>query len=91
MLNIIWAIIAGLIIGLLAKLIIPGRQAIPLWLTIVLGIVGGLVGNWLASVIGVRHTAGIDWIRHLLQIAAAAVLIAIIAPMWARRGVRRGP
>jgi uncharacterized membrane protein YeaQ/YmgE (transglycosylase-associated protein family) len=30
MLNIIWAIIAGLIIGLLAKLVVPGRQAIPL-------------------------------------------------------------
>jgi len=90
MLNILWAIIAGLVIGLIAKLIVPGRQAIPLWLTIILGIVGGLVGNWLASVIGVRHTVGIDWIRHFLQIAAAAVLIAVIAPMWARRGVRRG-
>ena len=42
MLNIIWAIIAGLVIGLLAKLIVPGRQAIPLWLTVLLGIVGGL-------------------------------------------------
>ena len=91
MLNIIWAIIAGLIIGLLAKLFIPGRQAIPIWLTIILGIVGGLIGNWLASLIGVRHTSGIDWIRHILQVAAAAVLIAIIAPIWMRRGARRAP
>lgn len=91
MLNIIWAIIAGLIIGLLAKLVVPGRQAIPLWLTIILGIVGGLVGNWLASAIGVRHTSGIDWIRHLLQLGVAAVLIAIVAPVWMRRGARRGP
>ena len=91
MLNIIWAIIAGLIIGLLAKLVVPGRQAIPLWLTIVLGIVGGLVGNWLATLLGVRHTGGIDWIRHPLQIGVAAVLIAIVAPMWMRRGARRGP
>ena len=90
MLNIIWAIIAGLVIGLLAKLIIPGRQTIPLWLTILLGIVGGLVGNWLASVFGVRDTAGIDWIRHFLQIGAAAVLIAIVSPMRTGRGARRG-
>ncbi len=90
MLNIIWAIIAGLVIGLLAKLFVPGRQTIPLWLTIVLGIVGGLVGNWLASVLGVRHTAGIDWIRHILQIGVAAVLIALVAPRWPRRGARRG-
>lgn len=88
MLTIIWAIIAGLVIGLLAKLFVPGRQSIPLWLTIVLGIIGGLVGNWLASVIGVRHTSGIDWIRHLMQIGVAAVLIAIVAPMWGDRSNR---
>ena len=85
MLNIIWAIIAGLIIGLLAKLFIPGRQAIPLWLTIILGIIGGLIGNWLASVLGVRHTFGIDWIRHSLQVAAAVVLLGLVAPAWSRR------
>jgi uncharacterized membrane protein YeaQ/YmgE (transglycosylase-associated protein family) len=90
MLNIIWAIIAGLIIGLLAKWVVPGRQAIPLWLTIALGIVGALIGNWLAAVFGVRFTGGIDWIRHILQVGAAAVLIAIVAPVWMRRGAARG-
>jgi uncharacterized membrane protein YeaQ/YmgE (transglycosylase-associated protein family) len=58
MLNIIWAIIAGLIIGLLAKLVVPGRQAIPLWLTIVLGIAGALIGNWLAACSGSASPAG---------------------------------
>ena len=82
----VWAIIAGLIIGLLAKLVLPGRQPIPLWLTIILGIVGGLVGNVVASGLGVGDTSGIDWIRHILQIAAAALLIGVVAPMWGRRG-----
>ena len=90
MVNIIWAIIAGLIIGLLAKLVVPGWQNIPIWLTILLGIVGALIGNWLAALFGVRFTGGIDWIRHLLQIAAAAVLIAIVAPVWMRRSAGRG-
>jgi uncharacterized membrane protein YeaQ/YmgE (transglycosylase-associated protein family) len=90
MLNILWAIIAGLIIGLIAKAIVPGRRNIPLWLTIVLGIVGALIGNWLAAVFGVRFTGGIDWIRHILQVGAAAVLIAVVAPMWMRRGAGRG-
>jgi uncharacterized membrane protein YeaQ/YmgE (transglycosylase-associated protein family) len=90
MLNILWAIIAGLIIGLIAKAIVPGRQNIPLWLTIVLGIVGALIGNWLAALFGVRFTGGIDWIRHILQVGAAAVLIAVVAPMWMRRGAGRG-
>jgi uncharacterized membrane protein YeaQ/YmgE (transglycosylase-associated protein family) len=65
-----WAIITGLIIGLLAKLVVPGRQAIPVWLTILLGIVGALIGNWLATLLGVRVTGGIDWIRHIPQIGA---------------------
>lgn len=82
--SIVWAIIAGLVIGLLAKLVVPGRQHIPIWLTILLGIVGGLVGNALASALGVGATNGIDWIRHILQVAVAAVLIAVIAPMWGR-------
>ncbi|MGW0561603.1 GlsB/YeaQ/YmgE family stress response membrane protein [Streptomyces sp. NPDC003016] len=81
----LWAIIAGLIIGLLAKLVLPGRQPIPLWLTIVLGIVGALVGNVLASAFGVRDTGGIDWIRHIFQIGVAAVLVAFVTPLWARR------
>ena len=83
--SIIWAIIAGTIIGLLAKLVLSGKQDIPLWLTIILGIVGGVAGNFVASAIGVRDTRGVDWIRHALQIGAAAVLIALVTPMWSKR------
>ncbi|WP_031084421.1 GlsB/YeaQ/YmgE family stress response membrane protein [Streptomyces sp. NRRL WC-3549] len=81
----LWAIIAGLIIGVLAKLVVPGRQPIPLWLTTLLGIVGALVGNAIASGVGVRDTGGIDWLRHIFQIGVAAVLIAFVTPVWARR------
>jgi uncharacterized membrane protein YeaQ/YmgE (transglycosylase-associated protein family) len=81
----IWAIIAGLIIGLIARAILPGRQDIPIWLTIVLGVVGALIGNAIATGLGVEDTGGFDWIRHIAQIAAAAVLIGIVAPLWAKR------
>ncbi|MFE6775862.1 GlsB/YeaQ/YmgE family stress response membrane protein [Streptomyces sp. NPDC057702] len=81
----LWAIIAGLVIGLLAKLVLPGRQPIPLWLTVILGIVGGLAGNGLASAFGVRDTNGVDWIRHFFQIGVAAVLISALTPLWLRR------
>ena len=84
----IWAIIAGLIIGLIARAVLPGRQNIPLWLTIVLGVLGAVVGNAIASAVGVRDTDGIDWIRHIIQIAAAAVLIGVVAPLWAKRSHR---
>ncbi|MFJ7151498.1 GlsB/YeaQ/YmgE family stress response membrane protein [Streptomyces sp. NPDC100445] len=81
----LWAIIAGLIIGLLAKLVLPGRQPIPLWLTVIMGIIGGVVGNLLASAFGVGATNGIDWIRHIFQVGVAALLIAFVTPLWARR------
>ncbi|MFF8035456.1 MULTISPECIES: GlsB/YeaQ/YmgE family stress response membrane protein [unclassified Streptomyces] len=81
----LWAIIAGLVIGLLAKLVLPGRQPIPLWMTVLLGILGAVVGNALASAFGVRDTGGIDWIRHVFQIGIAAVLIAFVTPLWTRR------
>ncbi|MFJ6215839.1 GlsB/YeaQ/YmgE family stress response membrane protein [Streptomyces sp. NPDC092296] len=83
----VWAIVAGLIIGVIARLILPGRQPIPIWLTILLGIVGGLIGNVIASALGVRVTGGFDWIRHILQVVVAAVLISLVAPAWGRRRV----
>nr|WP_269328796.1 GlsB/YeaQ/YmgE family stress response membrane protein [Kineosporia babensis] len=67
----------------------PGKQHIPLWLTIALGVLGAVIGNALAGAFGVEDTRGIDWIRHILQIGAAAVLIAVIEPMWSRRSVNR--
>jgi uncharacterized membrane protein YeaQ/YmgE (transglycosylase-associated protein family) len=84
----IWAIIAGLIIGLIAKAVLPGKQDIPIWLTILLGVGGAIIGNVIASVLGVDDTNGIDWIRHIVQIAAAAVLITVVAPLWAGRSSR---
>lgn len=83
--HILWAIIAGLVIGVIARALLRGRQDIPIWLTIVLGIIGGLIGDAIAGGLGVGQTSGIDWIRHILQIAAAMVLIGVVAPFWSRR------
>ncbi|CAI7980748.1 MULTISPECIES: GlsB/YeaQ/YmgE family stress response membrane protein [Parafrankia] len=88
MFQIVWIVLAGLVIGLLARLIMRGRQDIPIWLTVVVGIVGALVGNVIASAIGVRNTSGIDWIRHILQVGVAVALVALVAPLWANRHQR---
>jgi uncharacterized membrane protein YeaQ/YmgE (transglycosylase-associated protein family) len=82
---ILWAVIAGLIIGLLARLVLPGRQPIPLWATVLIGIIGGVIGNGLAGAFGVADTSGIDWIRHGFQVGCAAVLIAVVSPLWTGR------
>jgi len=87
--DIIWILIIGTVIGLLARLVVPGRQPIPMWLTVLIGIVGALVGNWLASLLGVRSTAGVDWIRHILQVGvAAAGVAATVGVLGSRRSTR---
>jgi uncharacterized membrane protein YeaQ/YmgE (transglycosylase-associated protein family) len=75
----ITAIIVGLIIGALGRLVVPGKQNIPIWLTMLIGVVAAIVGTLLASVIGVAETRGIDWIELALQVALAAVGVAIVA------------
>ncbi|MFF3664016.1 GlsB/YeaQ/YmgE family stress response membrane protein [Microtetraspora malaysiensis] len=70
---ILGAIIIGIIIGALARLILPGRQNISIGLTIIVGVVAALIGSLIASVLGVADTRGIDWVEHLIQLLLAIV------------------
>ncbi len=79
----LWAIIVGLVLGLIAKLIIPGKQALPLWLTVICGMGGSVLGNAVSTWIGVNNTKGFDWTRHVLQLIGAVVLVAIGDRIWA--------
>lgn len=82
--GIITTVVVGLILGVVGRLLAPGEQKIPLWLTIVVGIVAAFIGNWLAGIIGVRHTSGIDWIRHAFQVGAAVVGVIAATAVYAR-------
>jgi uncharacterized membrane protein YeaQ/YmgE (transglycosylase-associated protein family) len=78
--EIIGVIIAGIVVGLLGKWVAPGsRDNTPLWLTVVCGVGGVLIGYYLAAALGVAATAGIDWIRWIISILVAAVLVMIAA------------
>ncbi|MFF9811531.1 GlsB/YeaQ/YmgE family stress response membrane protein [Streptomyces coeruleorubidus] len=86
----LWAIILGLVLGLLAKAIIPGKQHVPLWLTVILGMIGAIAGNAIARAAGVDATAGIDWWRHVFQLVMAVILVGLGDRAWtAARGSRR--
>ena len=87
--GIIAAIVIGAIIGVLGRLVVPGRQNIPIWLTIVIGIVAAFIGTAIARLFGVADTRGIDWIEIILQVVVAAIGVAVVAGVWGRRGVRR--
>jgi uncharacterized membrane protein YeaQ/YmgE (transglycosylase-associated protein family) len=83
--EIIGVIIAGIIVGLLGKFIAPGtRDNTPLWLTILCGIGGVLIGYYIAGALGVAQTAGVDWIRWIISILVAAVLVVIAASLTGR-------
>lgn len=87
--GIISAIVVGLIIGALGRLVVPGKQKIPIWLTIVVGIVAAFIGSAIARGIGYANTPGIDWLEILTQVGLAAVGVALIGGGYGR-GRRRG-
>jgi uncharacterized membrane protein YeaQ/YmgE (transglycosylase-associated protein family) len=85
--GIITAIIIGAIIGALGRLVVPGRQAIPIWLTIVVGIVAAFIGTAIARAVGIpTSTSGIDWLELLVQVIVAAIGVVLAANLYARRG-----
>jgi uncharacterized membrane protein YeaQ/YmgE (transglycosylase-associated protein family) len=87
--GIITALIVGLIIGALGRLVVPGKQNIPIWLTMVIGIVAALLGTVIARAFGVDQTNGIDWTELLFQVVLAALGVALVVGIGGRRGVTR--
>jgi len=78
---ILWLIITGLIVGAIARLVVPGRNPIGILMTILLGIVGALAGGFIAHAIGAGAL-----IQFILAVVVAAVLVAL---MTGARGGRR--
>lgn len=85
--GIIAALVIGLIIGALGRLVIPGKQNIPIWLTLVIGVVAAFLGTLVAGALGVAETPGIDWIEIALQVGLAAAGVALVAGTRGRRRV----
>jgi uncharacterized membrane protein YeaQ/YmgE (transglycosylase-associated protein family) len=86
--TIISAVVVGLIIGALARLIMPGKQNIGVIMTILLGVPGSLIGSWACyNLFGYQNEGG-GWavIPFLVGIVVAAILIAIYVAVTGRRG-----
>lgn len=86
--EILGLIVFGAVIGALARFFMKGNQNIGMVWTIILGALGALVGYWLAGLLGVGDTRGIDWIRWIISILCAMVFIGIY--IGATRGRTRG-
>jgi uncharacterized membrane protein YeaQ/YmgE (transglycosylase-associated protein family) len=84
--GIITAILVGIVIGVLGRLLLPGKQPIGMLLTILVGIVAAFVGTFLARALGIpTATNGIDWLELLVQVVVAAVGVAIVASLTSKR------
>ncbi|MER5800949.1 MULTISPECIES: GlsB/YeaQ/YmgE family stress response membrane protein [Streptomyces] len=83
--GIISAILIGIIIGVLGRLVVPGRQRIGILWTILVGIVAAFIGSGIAAAFGVANTKGVDWIEWIIQVGLAAVGVAALDRVKARR------
>jgi uncharacterized membrane protein YeaQ/YmgE (transglycosylase-associated protein family) len=87
----LWALVSvgfvGVIIGGLARLVLPGRQNIGLLATVLLGWIGSIIGGFIGY--HVIHTGSV--LTVLLEIGVAALLVAIYGGSQSRSGSRRNP
>lgn len=83
--EIVGVIVAGIVIGLLGKLVAPGdKDNIPLWLTVLCGIGGVVLGWYVYAAFGGDGSSGVDWVRWIVAIAVAAVLVVIASTLTSR-------
>jgi uncharacterized membrane protein YeaQ/YmgE (transglycosylase-associated protein family) len=80
--GVISAIVVGLIIGALGRLVVPGKQDIAIWLTIVVGIIAALIGSAIAGALGVGTVLTV-----IIQVLLAAGGVYAFAASRGRRSV----
>ena len=81
--NIIWQIIIGLIVGALARLLLPGREAFPAgalgWLlTAILGIAGAFLGGFIARSLWGGENYAVGWVMSIIGAVLLLVLVRLI-------------
>ena len=79
-------LVAGLIIGLLARHILPGRQRIGLLMTLLLGVVGSVIGGTIANAL----RAGSIWELNFVGFVAAVVTSVVLLAVAGRAGLGTG-
>ena len=81
-------LVFGLVVGVIARLLVPGRQHLGIIATLVLGVVGSLVGGLVANALGTGDIWELNFLGAVVAIAAAVVLI-VIGERFAVMGGRR--
>ena len=88
--SVITAILIGIVVGVLGRLLVPGKQPIGVLLTILVGIVSAFIGTAIARALGIPTvTDGIDWLELLVQVIVAAFGVALVSSLMGRRRAGR--
>lgn len=87
--RVIGFIVAGLIIGLLARLILPGKQSIGLPLTLLLGVIGSIIGGTLANLIGSGDIFELNVIGFVVAVVASVALLSVAEKAGIGAGSKR--
>ena len=82
-------IVAGLVIGGLARLLKPGRQKLSLVMTLVLGLVGSVIGGLVANLLGTGGIFELNIVGFAVAVIAAIVLIGVAEGMASNKSVAR--
>lgn len=80
MFHLIWKFILGLVIGLVARVLLPGADRIGFWLTGIVGVVGSFAGHWLAQALGLESgdkPSG-RFFSTLISVAGAMLLLGLL-------------
>jgi uncharacterized membrane protein YeaQ/YmgE (transglycosylase-associated protein family) len=84
--GVITAILIGIVVGALGRLLVPGKQPIGWLITIAVGIVSAFIGTAIARALGIpTATSGIDWLELLCQVVVAAIGVALVSALMGRR------
>jgi uncharacterized membrane protein YeaQ/YmgE (transglycosylase-associated protein family) len=70
-------IVFGLVVGVFARLLVPGRQQLTLVMTLLLGVVGSVIGGVVANALGTGDVFELNFLGSVVAIAASVVLIVI--------------
>lgn len=70
-------IVFGLVVGVIARLLVPGRQHLTLGMTVLLGVIGSVVGGIVANALGTGDILELNFIGSVVAIAASVVLIIV--------------
>lgn len=79
------SLIAGAVVAIIASLIQRGKSGMPWWGNWLAGIGGALIGYWIADQFGWAETNGVDWLRWIISVGVAVLLLGVGRAVWPKR------